>query len=157
VCITGRKKLINLIDKTLNKNIKLSFKELEMSKINDLKIKYKKEAEERWGDTSAYKESEEKTAKYSKGDWDKIMKEGASIFKSLAIKMQKSPKSREVQKLIDKWRNHISKYYYNYTDEIFYQLGQMYISDKRFKKNIDQYGQGLAEFMKEALKEYCKK
>jgi len=37
--------------------------------------------------------------------------------------MQKSPKSREVQELIDKWRNHISKYYYNCTDEIFYELG----------------------------------
>jgi hypothetical protein len=128
-----------------------------MSKINDLKIKYKKEAEERLGDTPAYKESEEKTSKYSKDDWDKIMKEAASILKSLAINMQKSPKSREVQELINKWRNHISKYYYNCTDEIFYELGQMYISDKRFKKNIDQYGEGLAEFMKEAIKEYCKK
>jgi hypothetical protein len=84
-----------------------------MSKINDLKIKYKKEAEEKWGDTPAYKESEEKTSKYSKDDWDKIMKEAASIFKSLAINMQKSPKNREVQELIDQWRNHISKYYYN--------------------------------------------
>jgi hypothetical protein len=128
-----------------------------MSKINDLKIKYKKEAEERWGDTSAYKESEEKTAKYSKGDWDKIMKEGALIFKSLAINIQKPPKSREVQELIDKWKNHISKYYYSCSDEIFYELGQMYISDKRFKKNIDQYGEGLAEFMNEAIKEYGKK
>jgi hypothetical protein len=33
----------------------------------------------------------------------------------------------------------------------------MYISDKRFKKNIDQYGEGLAEFMNEAIKEYGKK
>jgi hypothetical protein len=128
-----------------------------MSKINDLKIKYKKEAEERWGDTPAYKESEEKTSKYSKGDWDKIRKEGALIFKSLAINMQKPPKSREVQELIDKWRNHISKYYYNCTDEIFYELGQVYISDERFKKNIDQYDEGLAEFMNEAIKEYGKK
>jgi hypothetical protein len=71
--------------------------------------------------------------------------------------MQKSPKSREVQELIDKWRNHISKYYYNCTDEIFYELGQVYISDERFKKNIDQHGEGLAEFMNEAIKEYCKK
>ena len=71
--------------------------------------------------------------------------------------MQKSPKNREVQELIDKWRNHISKYYYNCTYEIFYELGQVYIPDERFKKNIDQYGEGLAEFMNEAIKEYCKK
>jgi len=128
-----------------------------MIEINDLKKKYKKEAEERWGDTPAYKESEEKTSKYSKGDWDKIKKEAASIFISLAINMPKSPKSREVQELIDTWKNHISKYYYNCSNEIFYELGQVYISDERFKNYIDQYGEGLAEFMKEAIKEYCKK
>ena len=148
--------LINLIDKTLNKNNKLSFKEFDMSKINDLKIKYKKEVEEKWGDTPAYKESKEKTSKYSKDDWDKIIKEAESIYKSLALNMQKSPKDKEVQELIDKWRNHISKYYYNCTGKMLNGLGRMYVSDERFKKNINLHGQGLAEFMHKAIKEYCK-
>ena len=148
--------LIKLIDKTLNKNNKLSFKEFDMSKVNDLKIKYRKEVEKKWGDTPAYKECKEKTSLYTKDDWDKIKKESDTIYKSLASNMQKSPKDKEVQQLIEKWRNHISKYYYNCTYEIFYGLGQMYISDVRFKKNIDRYSQGLAEFMHKAIKEYCK-
>jgi len=127
-----------------------------MSKIDDLKIKYRKEVEENWGDTPAYKECKEKTSLYTKDDWDKIKKESDAIYKSLASNMQKSPKDKEVQQLIEKWRNHISKYYYNCTYEIFYGLGQMYISDVRFKKNIDRYSQGLAEFMHKAIKEYCK-
>jgi DNA-binding transcriptional MerR regulator len=149
--------LICLIDKTLNKNNKLSFKEFNMSEINDLKIKYKKEVEEKWGDTPAYKESKEKTSKYSKDDWNKIMKESDSIYKSLVLNIKKSPKDIEVQELIHQWKNHISKYYYNCTDEIFYELGQMYISDERFRKNIGQYDQGLAQFMFEGIKEYCKR
>jgi len=149
--------LICLIDKTLNKNNKLSFKEFDMSEINDLKIKYKKEVEEKWGDTPAYKESKEKTSKYSKDDWDKIMKEADSIYKSLVLNIKKSPKDIEVQELIHQWKNHISKYYYHCTDEIFYGLGQMYISDERFRKNIDQYDKGLAQFMFEGIKEYCKR
>jgi len=148
--------LINLIDKTLNKNNKISFKEFDMSKINDLKIKYKVEVEEKWGKTPTYQESKEKTSKYSKDDWDKIIKEAESIYKSLALNMQKSPKDKEVQELIDKWRNHISKYYYHCTGEILNGLGRMYVSDERFKKNINLHGQGLAKFMYKAIKEYCK-
>jgi hypothetical protein len=125
-------------------------------KINDLKIKYGKEIEEKWGDTPAYKDCKEKTSLYTNDDWDKIKKESDAIYKSLASNMQKSPKDKEVQQLIEKWRNHISKYYYNCTYEIFYGLGQIYISDVRFKKNIDRYSQGLAEFMHKAIKEYCK-
>jgi len=33
----------------------------------------------------------------------------------------------------------------------------MYISDERFRKNIDQYDQRLAQFMFEGIKEYCKR
>jgi len=75
----------------------------------------------------------------------------------LVLNIKKSPKDIEVQELIHQWKNHISKYYYHCTDEIFYGLGQMYISDERFRKNIDQYDQGLAQFMFEGIKEYCKR
>ena len=31
----------------------------------------------------------------------------------------------------------------------------MYTSDERFKNNIDQYGEGTAEFMAKAIELYC--
>ena len=34
-------------------------------------------------------------------------------------------------------------------------LGKMYITDERFKKNIDKYGEGTAEFVVEAIALYC--
>ena len=43
--------------------------------------------------------------------------------------------------------NTISKY----SLDAFKGLGQMYIIDERFTKNIDQFGEGLAVFMSEAM------
>ena len=41
-------------------------------------------------------------------------------------------------------------------DSIFFAgLGKMYITDERFKKNIDKYGEGTAEFVAEAIALYC--
>ena len=43
------------------------------------------------------------------------------------------------------------------TDEILRGLGEMYVSDERFRKNIDKAGgNGTAEFVAAAIKEYCK-
>ena len=48
------------------------------------------------------------------------------------------------------------KNYYNCTNEILSGLGQMYVCDKRFKKNIDKAGgEGTAKFVMEAIKVYC--
>ena len=33
----------------------------------------------------------------------------------------------------------------------------MYIADERFKKNIDKYGDGTAEFASDAIEVYCRK
>ena len=43
---------------------------------------------------------------------------------------------------------------YTCTDEILAGLGQMYAADERFKKNIDKYGDGTAEFAKEGIRVY---
>ncbi|MGN0144728.1 MAG: TipAS antibiotic-recognition domain-containing protein, partial [Clostridium sp.] len=68
-----------------------------------------------------------------------------------------NPDDERVQKLVTKWQNHITKYYYKCTKEILQCLGMMYVNDERFKENIDKNGEGTAEFMAEAIKIYCKR
>ena len=34
-------------------------------------------------------------------------------------------------------------------------LGKMYVADEQFKKNIDKYGEGTAEFVADAIAKYC--
>ena len=68
-----------------------------------------------------------------------------------------SADSAEAQALVAKLQAHITANYYTCTDEIFVGLGQMYVADERFKKNIDKYGEGTAEFAAEGIRIYVEK
>ena len=65
--------------------------------------------------------------------------------------------SDEAQALVAKLQAHITAKYYTCTDEILAGLGKMYACDERFKKNIDIYGDGTAEFAADAIAAYTKK
>ena len=65
--------------------------------------------------------------------------------------------SAEARALVAKLQAHITANYYTCTDEILAGLGQMYACDERFKKNIDKYGEGTAEFASAAIEVYCRK
>jgi DNA-binding transcriptional MerR regulator len=148
--------LIQLIDQTLKGENEMSFKEFDMTEIEQAQTEYKMEIEQRWGGTDAYRQSKKKTAAYTKEDWAKIMAELNDILNRFASKIGESPASKEVQGLIAEWQTHITKYYYDCTKEILFGLGEMYVADERFTKNIDKNGKGLALFMNDAIKEYCK-
>ena len=68
-----------------------------------------------------------------------------------------SADSAEAHALVAKLQAHITENYYTCTDEILSGLGQMYVADERFKKNIDKYGEGTAEFAADAIEIYCQK
>lgn len=147
--------LINLVDDILKGESNMSFKEFDMTEIEKAQQKYQQEAEQRWGSTDAYKQSVEKTRKYNKDDWKMITQEAEEIYRGFVANMDKEPGSEEVQKLVGQWQDHITKNYYNCTKEILQGLGQMYVADERFTKNIDKYGEGLAQFMSKAIAHYC--
>ena len=49
----------------------------------------------------------------------------------------------------------ITENYYPCSDEILMSLGEMYVSDERFRKNIDRFGgEGTAEFASRAIRAY---
>ena len=121
--------------------------------------KYSTEARERWGDTSAYREHEEKTKHYTKGKWAEANDGLMAIFAEFAVCKQNGVEadSDEAQALVAKLQAHITANYYTCTDEILSGLGKMYVADERFKKNIDKYGDGTAEFAADAIEVYCRK
>ena len=120
---------------------------------------YETEARERWGDTSAYREHEEKTKHYTKEKWAEANDGLMAIFAEFAACKQSraSTDSAEVQALVAEFQAHITANYYTCTDEILAGLGKMYVADERFKQNIDKYGEGTAEFAADAIEVYCRK
>lgn len=155
-------KIINTVSNTIKSiegEIDMSKKDMfegfDMTEIERHKEKYAKETEEKYGNTDAYKESQKKTSSYDKNDWAIIQNEADEIYKKIGSNMDKGPEDNEVQELVEEWRNHITKYYYNCTPEIFRGLGDMYVYDEKFTENIDKYGKGLAKFLRDAMNIYC--
>ena len=120
---------------------------------------YENEARERWGNTDAYREHEQKTKNYSKEKWAEANDGLMAIFAEFATLKNSgaSSDSAEAQALVAKLQAHITENYYTCTDEILVGLGKMYVADERFKKNIDKYGDGTAEFVSEGIKIYVEK
>ena len=118
--------------------------------------KYKAEVIAKWGDTKAYQEylqndiaqEEERNGRTA----DRLM----ALFSELGGVKHLSPNSEEAQKKISALQEFITKHYYTCTNEILRGLGEMYLCDERFQKNIDRAGgDGTAEFVHQAISVYC--
>ena len=117
---------------------------------------YENEARERYGNTAAYREHEQKTKNYTKEKWAEANDGLMAIFAEFAACKNNGScaDSNEAQELVAKLQVHITANYYTCTDEILAGLGKMYVADERFKKNIDKYGEGPAEFAAEGIRIY---
>ena len=116
------------------------------------------EARSRWGTTDAYREHEQKTKNYTKEKWAEVNDGLMAIFSEFAACKASgaSANSAEAQTLVAGLQAYITANYYTCTDEILAGLGKMYVADERFKKNIDKYGEGTAEFASEAISQHYK-
>ena len=123
------------------------------------KDNYSAEARSRWGNTDAYREHEQRTKNYTKDKWAEANDGLMAIFAEFAVCKANgvSADSDEAQSLVAKLQAHITANYYTCTDEILAGLGKMYIADEQFKKNIDKYGEGTAEFASDSIEVYCRK
>lgn len=119
---------------------------------------YKTETRERWGDTSAYREHEKKTKNYAKEKWAEVNDGLMVMFAEFAECKNNGyvANSQKVQSLVGKLQDYITQNYYACTNEILASLGQIYVADERFKKNINKHGEGTAEFVADAIAMHIK-
>jgi len=109
------------------------------------------EVEQRWGATVEYAQSIKRTKDYGKADWEIINAENAEIYAQFVGLMPAGAKTPEARDVVERHRQHISRWYYDCSPQIHAGLGQMYIADERFTENIDKTAEGLAAFMAEAF------
>lgn len=146
----------NRLDEIIDSARKLLMKgndNMNFSAFNKSEIdKYANEAKKKWKNTAAYKEFAEKHS-----DSDDKTEEFMQIFAEIGKIKHLEPDSQTVQSMIKKLQNFITENYYTCTDDILKGLGQMYITDERFKNNIDcAGGNGTAEFTAQAINTYYK-
>ena len=125
-------------------------------KVND-NNKYKEEVQEKWGNTGAYREHIEKTKNYSPDQWQNATDGLNAIFADFSLCMINGfePNASRSQSLVKKLQQYITDNYYTCTKQILAGLGQMYVSDERFRSNIDQNGEGTASYVSAAIHAYC--
>lgn len=149
-------RLINHVEKILQGGHEMEFQAFDQTEIERVKEEYRRETEERFGQTEEYQESLRRSENYAPGDWAHIQKQCAEIFSAFAEKRDAPAEDGEVQELVRRWQDHITEWYYPCTKEILASLGQMYRKDERFTKTIDAYGTGTAQMMSKAIEVYCK-
>ena len=110
------------------------------------------EAERRWGETEAYKESNRRVSRYTKKDWQSLKAEEAEIRTRLATALDSglAPDSEEAMIAVEDHRQHISRWFYECGYEMHRGLTDMYVSDERFRSHYDVQAPGLAAFIREA-------
>ena len=119
-----------------------------------LKKQYAQEVKQRWGNTDAYIENQQRNTDFSKSAalLDEVFEKFAELNRS-GISPNDEPAKVQVEKL----QQCITDNFYTCSNEILAGLGQMYVADERFKTNIDQHGKGTAEYISACIKSYFKK
>jgi DNA-binding transcriptional MerR regulator len=114
---------------------------------------YADEAEERWGDTEAYRQSQQRSRSYRKEDWLAIKAESASITDRLAAAMAAGePADGPVATgLAEEHRRHIDRWFYDLGYPMHRGLAEMYLADPRFTANYENVAAGLARYLHDAI------
>lgn len=156
-------KLLEIKQKRINSIIELAKKNLGDEKMRDISVfnnnefkKYESEVKEKWGNTNAYKESKTKLRNQSDEEIKKTGDDMMDIFRRFGL-IKTAPINQESLKLVEELQQFITEHYYKCDNEILLGLANMYITDERFKTNIDKEGGiGTAEFVNSCIIDYLK-
>ncbi|MFH8513612.1 MerR family transcriptional regulator [Streptomyces gelaticus] len=111
------------------------------------------EAERRWGGTDLYAESQRRAARYTKDDWKRMqaeVDEWTAAYEALMEAGEPATGERAME-LAEAHRRHIGKWFYECSAEMHRGLGEMYVSDERFRAYYDSTRPGLAQHLRDAI------
>ncbi len=141
--------IITLAKKRLNEEeTDMSFSEFDENTIRQ----YKEEAKKRWGNTPEYAESVKRAEGRSGAEEGKLAKGLMDLFRQFGSIRDTDPASTQSSALVRALQQYITDHYYPCSDEVLRGLGQMYVGDEAFRKNIDAAGgDGTALFVSKAI------
>lgn len=111
------------------------------------------EAEQRWGDTDAWRQSQARTSSYTKDDWLQIKAEMQAVTDAFVAAMRdgEPPTSERAMDAAEQARLHIHRRFYDLTPAFHRNLGDMYVADPRFTKTYEDIAPGLAGYVRDAI------
>ena len=114
---------------------------------------YAEEAEQRWGGTDAYRESNRRASSYSKDDWLRIKGETEDWGRRIVALMASGAPADgpAAMELAEEHRQHISRWFYECSYEVHTGLADMYLADERFLAHYEAMAPGLGQYLHEAI------
>jgi MerR family transcriptional regulator, thiopeptide resistance regulator len=127
--------------------------QLEIFGENHHGAEYAAEAEQRWGDTDAYRQSQRRTAAYTKEDWVAIKAETDAGERAFVEVMRSGaqPGSEAAMARAEAHRQGIVKWFYDCGYDMHRCLAEMYVADERFTKHYEDLAPGLATYVHDAI------
>lgn len=114
--------------------------------------KYENQAVEKYG-----KDTIEESKKRQSGREEIVTEEFNEVFRSMAKFKDENVDvaEKEVQSKVEDLYNNMNEYAFDCSIEVFSYIGKGYIHNPEFKKNIDKFGEGVAEYTSKAIEKYC--
>lgn len=113
-----------------------------------------KEANERWGQTDAYKQSMRRAKGYSGKDWEELKKSSAANDARMVSLMLAGaePEGEEAMDCAESMRLHIDRWFYSCSPQFHAGLADMYEADPRFAEYYEKQAEGLTAFVARAIR-----
>jgi MerR family transcriptional regulator, thiopeptide resistance regulator len=117
------------------------------------KEEYQEEARERWGDTEAWRQAQQRTSQYTKADWQAMKAEMDDIHgRFVAARQAGEPADGPAAvDAAEAHRQHITRWFYDCPAEMHACISDMYVSDPRFTKTYEDIAPGLAQYVRDAV------
>ena len=150
------KELVGAIDRALEREMSdqsATPEELKELFGEGFRDEYQAEAQERWGETDAWKQSAKRTKRYTKADWAEVKAEMDDTHAAfIRAKQAGEPATSEVaMDAAEAHRLHIHRRFYDLDHEFHRGLADMYIADPRFTKTYEDLAEGLAQYVRDAI------
>ena len=153
-------RLLETIERTI---ANLMENEMDDEKVTDAELyagftaeqraQIEEEVAARW-DPQIVAESNRRVRNMTRGQWAALKQEGEEVTHGLAGLVDRDPADPAVQALIGRHYAMMNQFY-AVTAGMVRGLGQMYVTDERFRANYDQHAPGLADFMQAATAVYA--
>ena len=114
---------------------------------------YQAEAQERWGESDAWKQSKRRTDRYTKADFEQIKAEGDAVNAALVAALRSGAPATSVEAMdaAEEHRAQIERWFYDLDHDFHRGLADMYLADPRFTKTYEDQQEGLAQYVHDAI------
>ncbi len=114
---------------------------------------YPAEAQERWGDSDAWRQSAGRTKDYTTQDWSAIKDEQDAVNAALvsALTAGLPATSERAMDAAEAHRVQIERWFYDLDHQFHRTLADMYVADPRFTQSYEDLAPGLAAYVRDAI------